>query len=256
MRTEAEVREVFRLRAAGLSIAAIARQVGIARATARDWLAEGEAVALARPRRQERSCDLDSAHHPVGALDEPAYAYLLGQYLGDGCVSPMRSTYRLRIVCCDAYPGIRDECADAIRRVRPAGRVGFVHRQGCTELTNYWLHWPCLLPHGEGGVKHLRAIELAEWQRAIALDRHPEEFVRGLIHSDGWRGTNRVRGANGSPYAYPRYQFSNRSDDIKQLFVEGCDRLGVEVRRMNAVSLSVAKQHSVEILDRFVGPKE
>ena len=47
----------------------------------------------------------------------------------------------------------------------------------------------------------------SDWQRCIALDRHPEQFLRGLIHSDGWRGINRVRGANGSPYAYPRYQF-------------------------------------------------
>ncbi len=95
----------------------------------------------------------------------------------------------------------------------------------------------------------------SEWQRCIALDRHPEQFLRGLIHSDGWRGMNRVRGANGSTYAYPRYQFSNRSDDIKRLFCDACDRLGIEWRRMNAVAISVARRQSVAMLDEFVGPK-
>ena len=239
-----DVREVFRLRRAGLTISAIAHRVGIARATARDWLDCGEDEVFARPRRAERVCHTGDHCSSSRALDEPAYAYVLGQYLGDGCISPVRSSYKLRIVCCSTYPGILDECAAATQRVRRDGRICFVRRQGCTEVTNYWLHWPCLLPHGEGGIK-----------REIALERQPELFVRGLIHSDGWRGTNRVRGANGSPYAYPRYQFSNRSEDIKALFVEACDRLGVEARRMNSMSLSVAKRRSVEILDRFVGPK-
>ena len=89
----------------------------------------------------------------------------------------------------------------------------------------------------------------------MALGEHPELFVRGLIHSDGWRGVNRVRGANGRPYAYPRYQFSNRSIDVRQLFVRACDTLGVQTRQMNAWTISVARRESVELLDRFVGPK-
>jgi hypothetical protein len=256
VRSDADVREVFRLTRDGLSISAISRRLRLSRATARDWLRAGEDAVLARPRRVGRACGGKSAEHPNGALDEPAYAYLLGQYLGDGCISSVRSSYKLRIVCCDAYPGIRNECAEAIRRVRRDGRVGFVQREGCTELVNYWIHWPCLLPHGDGGVKHLRPIDLAAWQRTIALEHYPGLFVRGLIHSDGWRGTNRVRGANGSAYAYPRYQFSNRSDDITSLFVEACDRLDVETRPMTRFTVSIAKRRSVDILDRIVGPKE
>jgi Homeodomain-like domain len=64
-----------------------------------------------------------------------------------------------------------------------------------------------------------------------------------------------VRGANGLSYAYTRYQFSNRSNDIKRLFVEACDRLGIEARRMNAVTISVATRRSVALLDAFIGPK-
>ena len=34
----------------------------------------------------------------------------------------------------------------------------------------------------------------------------------------------------GREYAYPRYQFSNRSQDIKDLFTGTCDLLGIERR--------------------------
>jgi hypothetical protein len=49
-------------------------------------------------------------------VDEPAYAYLLGQYLGDGCISQARRhVFRLRIATCDDYPEIRAECEADIR---------------------------------------------------------------------------------------------------------------------------------------------
>ena len=114
---------------------------------------------------------------------------------------------------------------------------------------------PCLFPQHGRGPKDQRPIVLQQWQAAIALVEYPKLFVRGLIHSDGWRGINRVRGANGSPYAYPRYQFSNRSGDIRQLLVQACDALGVRTRRMNAWTISVAQRDSVALLDEFVGPK-
>jgi hypothetical protein len=72
----------------------------------------------------------------------------------------------------------------------------------------------------------------------------------------GWlRGLNRVRAANGRSYAYTRYQFSNRSEDIKRLFVAACDRLGIETRRMNAATISVAKRRTLALLDDFIGSK-
>jgi hypothetical protein len=59
----------------------------------------------------------------------------------------------------------------------------------------------------------------------------------------------------GKSYSYPRYQFSNRSDDIKRIFGEACDRLGVEWRPWGRWNVSVAKRESVALLDEFVGPK-
>ena len=106
--------------------------------------------------------------------------------------------------------------------------------------------------HGPGK-KHLRTVALAPWQVEI-VERDPGRFARGLIHSDGWRGVNRVT-AKGRRYSYPRYQFSSRSDDIRQLFIYVCALLGVECRRWGKYHISVARSASVQRLDEFVGPK-
>jgi hypothetical protein len=55
---------------------------------------------------------------------------------------------------------------------------------------------------------------------------------------------NRVH-VKGRDYEYPRYQFSNRSEDIKRFFTETCDRLGIEWRHWLRYHISVARRASV-----------
>jgi hypothetical protein len=50
-------------------------------------------------------------------------------------------------------------------------------------------------------------------------------------------------------------QLSNRSDDIKRIFCDACDLLGIEWRVMNRWDISVARRVSVARLDEFIGPK-
>ncbi len=54
-----------------------------------------------------------------------AYAYFLGLYLGDGCISRTArpGVYILRIFCADAWPGLRQECAQVMQAVRPNNRM-------------------------------------------------------------------------------------------------------------------------------------
>lgn len=261
MRPDRDVHEAFRLHTSGLTKAEIARRVGIAHVTVRDWLAAGEAAVLARPMRRARASHLRAAAHhlevercPVTTrLDEPAFAYLLGQYLGDGCVSRIGRSFRVRIYCCDDYPNIMGETAQAIRSTIPGSSVGHIQRAGCTEVYATSLHWPCLLPTG-AGVKHLRPILLAGWKREIAIERHPGQLLRGLIHSDGCRCINPVR-RRGRVYEYPRYLFTNKSTDIQEIFLEACVSLGVDARRNNTWSISVARREAVRKLDTIIGPK-
>ncbi len=126
-----------------------------------------------------------------------------------------------------------------------------------TEVKSYSKHWPCLFPQHGPGMKHTRKIELAGWQQVI-VDRYPGDFVRGLIHSDGCRGMNRVRRtlADGDRwYEYPRYLFSNKSLDILGLCGQALDRLGVRWRFARWDMISVARKEAVARLDEFVGPK-
>jgi hypothetical protein len=147
------------------------------------------------------------------------------------------------------------ECREAIEAVMPRGRVSIQFRFGgtCAWVINSSKQWPCLLPQHGAGKKHERVIELTNWQQTV-VDRHVRHFLRGLIHSDGCRSINTIRhGAR--VYKYPRYNFSNRSDDIRRIFCDACDLLGIEWRVMNASNISVARRASVARLDEFIGPK-
>jgi hypothetical protein len=255
MRPRADVDEAFRLLAEGHPHAEVARRVGISRATVRDWSRAGKQAVLDRPYRRPAGVTAEACPGwclARAGLDDAAYAYLLGQYLGDGYLSRNGRYYRIRIMCADAYPNIMAECARAIRRV--SGKdARFIARQGCTEVYASWAHWLCFLPHGPGR-KHTRTIALADWQHEIAVARNPAWLLRGLIHSDGCRVTNRVV-VNGKAYEYPRYFLSNKSADIQALFLEACARLGIEARRSNDCNISVARRDAVARLDWFVGPK-
>jgi hypothetical protein len=161
-----------------------------------------------------------------------------------------RGVYRLSIFQDQRYEQIVDECGRAISAVRPGGRPpGRRHHDGAVEVYSYWKHWTCLFPQHGPGLKHQRRISLAPWQWSV-VERYPEHLIRGLIHSDGCRALNRVKG-----HVYPRYQFSNRSEDIRAIFSAALDRIGLAWRQSNAVTVSVSRRPDVSTLDRLVGPK-
>lgn len=236
---------MLRLARETLTTSEIARRAGIPRSTVRDWLRH------APPRRRSHGCE----GHDLSLLDRPAYAYLLGIYLGDGCISSCpRGVWRLRITLDAVYPDIVAECVRAVEAVAP-GRAGVYRRpkSRVSEVSSYWKHWPCLIPQHGPGRKHLRPIILAEWQQRI-VSTHAEQFLRGLIHSDGTRiiATERkgayVRRA-------PRYGFSNRSEDILELFRTACETAGVHCTRASVKQIAVYSKAAVARLDEFVGPK-
>ncbi|MGW1542834.1 transcriptional regulator [Streptomyces sp. NPDC002309] len=243
--------------AQGRSLNSVSKETGISRAAIRSWLTRITPLSG----RQHLHCSLcgPTAEPPA---DREAYSYLLGLYLGDGCISPgMRSGYFLRIACADSWPGLIAACAAAVEAVNPAGRSYRVQAVGYTSVVGYSRHWPCLFPQHGPGKKHRRPIALEPWQQEI-VDTHPWEFVRGLIHSDGCRVTNwttRTVGGERRRYEYPRYFFTNVSGDIRRLYTDTLDGLGVEwtqcTRDGIPFNISVARSASVALLDAHVGPK-
>lgn len=236
----------------GMSKKAISRELGVSRSAIRSWVA-GDVAAL-RASRTRLVCDGGPACELVSGAPREAYAYLLGQYLGDGCISQMKpGVFRVRIIACSAYPGIDAEIRAALSAVFPSNSIGSVELEGCREIYVYSKHAVCLFPQHGAGPKHKRVIELSAWQQAI-VEEHTRPFLRGLIHSDGCRALNKVK-VRGRNYEYPRYFFSNRSHDILEIFTKACDRLGIEWKQNYIWSISVARRDSVALLDTFVGPK-
>ncbi|MFD5816651.1 helix-turn-helix domain-containing protein [Streptomyces sp. NPDC127038] len=196
-------------------------------------------------------------------LDQASYGYLLGLYLGDGHISQYakHKVPSLMITLDDAWPGIQDSAERALRAVFPGNATCRVRSKGAHNIKVYFKHLACLFPQHGPGKKHERRIVLEDWQQGI-VDAHPWEFVRGLIHSDGCRITNwttRVVAGERKRYEYPRYFFTNVSDDIRQLFTDTLDRLGVGwthcTRHGSPYNISVAKKASVALMDAHVGPK-
>jgi transcriptional regulator with XRE-family HTH domain len=248
VRSQAERDRVRELVAAGLNDCQIARVTGIPRGTVRDWRR-----GKLRRRRAETLCAVCAG--TPDRLPAASYAHLLGAYLGDGSiVHTRRGVYRLRVACDLLHINIAVWIALAIEDVR--GRRAALQPRTTSsviDVSSYWKHWPCVFPQHGPGRKHARRIALADWQQRI-VHAHPGQLVRGLIHSDGSRHINRIRHPH-KTYEYTRYEFSNRSEDIKRIFCDACDALGVEWRVMNRDAISIARRPSVAKLDAFIGPK-
>jgi hypothetical protein len=260
MRAIEEVRRVQGLIEDGLNDCEIARRTGVPRGTIRDWR-HGKV-----PRRgplgaripAEYSCRVcGHAMHDFDALPLRDYSYLLGLYLGDGHITThARGVHRLGITLDRKYPEIVRECADTMAAVMPSSKVGIQQwrHMRADFVYSYSRAWLCLFPQHGPGRKHRREIRLADWQLSI-VRREPKPLLRGLIHSDGSHSVNTIRHPK-KTYVYPRYLFSNRSEDIKRIFCDACDQLGIEWRVMNAKDISIARRESIAMMDEFVGPKE
>ena len=241
-----EFRQAVALRGAGTAKATIAKQLRLPRSTVRYWLERSAGVAQSAEATGLKpvQCGFESHHQHHGS----SYAYLLGMYLGDGYISRMPRTYVLRVYLHRKQSAVIERVTAAVRSLLPDHRVGcFARRSACVVVTSYYKGWPELFPQHGAGRKHSRPIVLAPWQVEI-VERHPGEFLRGLIESDGSRHRRIVRGKN-----YPAYSFTNHSADIRGLFMSTCERLGVRARQANAVTISIARRPDVARLDRLFG---
>jgi hypothetical protein len=236
----------------GRSDSEISRLTGISRATVRAWR---HGVGIAHHLR------LATARPTWRPVDPQAYCYLLGIYLGDGCISvSSRRSASLIITLDSRYPDLVAEVEAVTAAVLPGVPVNRYPRMGGSVSVVQANHpaLPFVFPQHGPGKKHTREIKLTDWQLELTR-RHPRELLRGLIHSDGCRAMNRFRtklpSGRVAEYEYPRYFFSNLSLGIRQIFCEHCDLLGIRWTQSNSRNISVSHRHSVALLDQFIGPK-
>ena len=244
------VRALVRLR---LSDYEIARRTGIPRSTVLNWRGRTSPPGIRAPTPRLRHA------HEWRPSDDTAYAYLLGLYLGDGCIGETnRHTPRLALSLDAGYPHIVGGAISALEATLPGVRIGHQRRRGCVVVLASHPIWPHAFPQHGPGRKHTRRIVLARWQRDLTA-QHPRALIRGLIHSDGSRVINRFQtrlpSGRVADYSYVRYFFTNYSADIRGIFCEHCDLLGIRWTQSSFKNISVAHRDSVAILDSFVGPK-
>src|SRR4051794_2778750 len=113
MRSLEERRAALHLVAQGHSDGEVSRRLGMPRTTIRDWRA-GRVLDEEEKRRRSQCSACDGGTPDIPQAD---YAYLLGLYLGDGCISVSRRTYRLRLALDAAYPAIAAAGALAMEAV-------------------------------------------------------------------------------------------------------------------------------------------
>jgi hypothetical protein len=171
-------------------------------------------------------------------------------YLGDGRITGSRRVWRLRITLDTKYPAIIERCREAIDMLMPGQHAAVFRRSdGCAEVWLCSKHWPWLLPQHGPGRKHTRRIALEPWQEVLVKEA-TEEFVSGLIQSDGWCVVANDRGVQSV-----RYHFTNRSEDILGLVTAAPDDLGIPWTRSSKKIVSIYRKAATARLDEFVGPK-
>ena len=242
--------EALALVDAGENDCEVARRLGLARTTVRDWR-----LFRDRPRAGTgavRSCPRcwRSSRKPIVFTDGD-YAELFGLYLGDGYIVRTSRSDRLRLFLDTRYAQILADARALLCRCFPTHRVGhFTTAKGTTTILSvYSTHLACLFPQHGPGMKHQREIVVEGWQAEI-VERNPWEFIRGLIRSDGCAFVNRT-----GRYAYLSYEFSNRSSQIRELFMEACDRVDIEYRAYKRY-VRIYRRPSVALMHEHIGVKE
>lgn len=169
----------------------------------------------------------------------PSYSYLLGMYLGDGCISAdlderIASKFRctaVRKVSSPAWPAQSPCCVRAIRlafavavasqsstHTPTPGRYCFRSTEGDESISGR-LSWSHIQP----------------------------SFFEGASSPNGCRHRRIVAGCN-----YPAYSFTNHSADILRLFTWACELIGLHPRRTNRVTVSLARRVDVAAIDQLL----
>lgn len=235
----------------GLSASEVGRRLDICHSTISRWArtnrAKGSnATSRVTPFQERDSCN-EGECPAVLAMDEVSYAYLLGIYLGDGCIDRLSRCDRLRVFQDPKYPRLAELCLEAMRKVLPASTPGQYRSRTVLVAYVYSQHLRCLFPQMGAGKKHLRSIEMTRWQGGL-IEQHPWRFLSGLLHSDGCRSRNIVGGRD-----YPRWSFANLSPDINHLFQQVATDVGLRYTKgQHSIDTHISRRADVALVDAHV----
>lgn len=157
------------------------------------------------------------------------YSYILGSYLGDGCISKTKRTYKMRIFNCVTHKEIISDQKRSLKKLFSNNKVSSsrTHAIGnCIQVLVYNKSLPIMFPQYGDGKKHDRDVSLKDWQLEI-IRKEPECFIKGLVDSDGSYFYSRKSQPKNSDVIHMYYQFTNTSKDILNVYRDTMDLLGI-----------------------------
>lgn len=117
--------------------------------------------------------------------DKNLQAYVIGLAIGDGNLSCVHKTTRLRISCDTKYPKLITQISESLRLLLPQNKVSMVKKKGnCIDVIIYSNHLENLLGwKAEGGPKFRQTVRVPEW--IMENKKYKTKCLRGLIETDG-----------------------------------------------------------------------
>lgn len=202
-----------------------------------------------------------------------AYNYILGLYLGDGCISKHAKTFCLRIALDEKYPKIISKTIEQLILLFPLNKVNTKSNGlNCREVYVYNSFLSTIFPQHGIGKKHDRDVSLKDWQKD---NIEYEELALGLFHSDGCKFLTKIKNKLKEYTYYDNYGFKNCSLDIIEIYKRCLDNLSVKYRvvtcskskphfinerqiitKTQAYDVVVSKRAEVEKLKKVLGKKE
>ena len=117
--------------------------------------------------------------------DKKLQSYIIGLSLGDGNLSLVRNTVRLRITCDTKYPFLINKILNSLKILLPDNKAYIVkHPTNSLDISIYSNYLENLLGwKAKGGSKFLQKVSVPNWVKEN--DDYKINCLRGLIETDG-----------------------------------------------------------------------
>lgn len=250
--SEEKYNEAIRLFSFGYKIVEVSKLTGINRSTLSNW--------IVRNGRIKKQIDTDiplnylmSFKDGFTEQDKKDYSYLLGLYLGDGCIYKLKRTEKITITLDKKYEKLNEYTINIFSRFFNKDSYIFdrsLHNRGnAIDVIHHSSHLSLIFPQHGIGKKHNRDVSLKSWQESIIDDI---SLVKGLIMSDGTYYLDNQTNIK-------KYSFSNKSKDIIDLMKGLLIKLNIDFKLYNKVSkyeLVIHSKNQAEKLHNIIGDKE
>jgi hypothetical protein len=246
------IEEVLKNYEENKNISEIGRIYSIPRSTILYWLKSGTIDNFNLKQELDKKT-IDSIYEHI-SLNKKDYNFILGLYLGDGCITENGrngSSYKLRIAQDINYPKSINLIKDKISKFFGKD-AKLIECKGCYHITIYDKYLPFYFPQHDKGFKHNRNVKLNDFQ---IENIEYSELLSGLWMSDGSRYF-----AKHGKYNYERYNFTNKSLDIINLFEECLNKF--EIRYSKRIKpngvwiIEIQNKDGVNKIKSIVGIKE